>query len=203
MLVSVVVAGTIVAQDWHKIQLRSAIGLIISAIFGIPLGLLVLKRVDGHLVKAILGLFIAAFSIYSLTGRKKLHLEKDHPLVLLCCGFCSGVLGGAYGMNGPPLVIYGALRRWSPQHFRATLQGYFFPASLVGLLGYAMMGLWTPVVTRYFLLSLPGAFVAIFLGRSLNHRLRGDSFLRLVYAGLIVIGAILIAQSFFNTGSTH
>ena len=41
-----------------------------------------------------------------------------------------------------------------------------------------MMGLWTPLVTRYFLLSLPGTIVAIFLGQShLNHRLRGDSFL--------------------------
>ena len=40
-------------------------------------------------------------------------------------------------MNGPPLVIYGALRRWSPQHFRATLQGYFLPASLAGLGGYS------------------------------------------------------------------
>jgi hypothetical protein len=32
-------------------------------------------------------------------------------------------------MNGPPLVIYGALRRWTPERFRATLQGYFLPAS--------------------------------------------------------------------------
>ena len=44
-------------------------------------------------------------------------------------------------MNGPPLVIYGALRRWSPQYFRATLQGYFLPATLAGLIGYAATGL--------------------------------------------------------------
>jgi hypothetical protein len=25
-------------------------------------------------------------------------------------GFAAGVLGEAYGMNGPPLVVYGALR---------------------------------------------------------------------------------------------
>ena len=50
-------------------------------------------------------------------------------------GFGAGVLGGAYGMNGPPLVAYGALRHWSPKRFRATLQGYFLPASLVGIAG--------------------------------------------------------------------
>ncbi len=39
-------------------------------------------------------------------------------------------------MNGPPLVVYGGMRRWSPQHFRATLQGYFLPASVIGMAGY-------------------------------------------------------------------
>jgi uncharacterized membrane protein YfcA len=98
-------------------------------------------------------------------------------------------------MNGPPLAIYGALRRWSPQHFRATLQGYFLPASLVGLFGYIALGLWTPTVTRYFLLSLPGAVIAILLGRTLNHRLRGDAFFRFVYVGLIAIGLVLVVQA--------
>jgi hypothetical protein len=44
-------------------------------------------------------------------------------------------------MNGPPLVIYGSMRRWSPQHFRATLQGYFLPASIIGMSGYRLAGL--------------------------------------------------------------
>ena len=36
-------------------------------------------------------------------------------------------VGGASGMNRPPLAIYGAMRRCSAQHFRATLLGYFCP----------------------------------------------------------------------------
>jgi uncharacterized membrane protein YfcA len=198
VLVSVIVAGAIVAQDWRKIEMRSAAWLVVSALFGIPLGLLLLTRANEHLVKIILGIFIAGFSIYSLTVKKRLHLEKDHRMWLLGSGFCSGILGGAYGMNGPPLAVYGSLRRWSPQHFRATLQGYFLPVSLVGLIGYAAVGLWVPAVTRFFLLSLPGTLVAILIGRALNRRLRGDGFFRYVYAGLIVIGSVLVMQAFLN-----
>jgi hypothetical protein len=33
------------------------------------------------------------------------------------------------------------MRRWSPQHFRATLQGYFLPASIVAMIGYSLAGL--------------------------------------------------------------
>jgi len=193
--VSVVIAGIIVAQDWRKIEMRSAAGLVIAAMFGIPLGLLLITRVNDHVVKMILGVVIAGFSLYSLTFRMRLHLEKDHPLWLLVSGFCSGVLGGAYGMNAPPLVIYGSLRRWSPQHFRATLQGYFLPASFLGLIGYAAVGLWLPEVTRYLLYSLPGVLAAIFIGRAINHRLRGDRFFRYVYFGLLAIGAALVVQA--------
>jgi uncharacterized membrane protein YfcA len=195
VLVSVLVAGVVVVQDWQKIEIRSAAGLVVSALFGIPLGLLLLTRGNDHLVKIILGVIIAGFSIYSLTARRRTHLEKDHPMWLIGSGFCSGILGGAYGMNGPPLAVYGSLRRWSPQHFRATLQGYFLPASVAGLIAYAAAGLWVPDVTRYFLLSLPVTLAAIFLGRMLNHRLRGDGFFRYVYCALIVIGCLLVIQA--------
>jgi hypothetical protein len=191
----VLVAAVIVAQDWRKIDVRSAAGLVIASLFGIPLGLLLLTRCNDHVVKLILGVFIVTFSIYSLIFKTRLHLERDHPTWLIGAGFIAGILGGAYGMNGPPLAVYGALRRWSPQHFRATLQGYFLPVSLVGLIGYAAMGLWVPAITRLFLLSLPGTLVAIFIGRMINHRLRGDGFFRYVYGGLVLIGSVLVVQA--------
>lgn len=98
-------------------------------------------------------------------------------------------------MNGPPLVIYGALRGWSPQHFRATLQGYFLPASVVGMAGYGVAGLWTPAVTHDYLIALPAILVATFLGRAANRRMSARSFLRYVHAGLIVAGSVLLWQA--------
>ena len=98
-------------------------------------------------------------------------------------------------MNGPPLVVYGAMRRWSPPHFRATLQGYFLPASAAAMAGYWFAGLWVPAVTHYYLLSLPVAVPATFLGRAVNHRLGGDSFLAYVHFGLVCVGVLLLAQA--------
>ena len=195
VLVSVVMAGIIVLQDWRHVQLRSATGLILAALPGIPVGILLLAKGDEHMVKLILGLFIIGFSIYSLAGKITPHLRRDHPRWLFGCGFLSGVLGGAYGMNGPPLAVYGALRRWAPQHFRATLQGYFLVASLVGLGGYWALGIWSGTVTRYFLLSLPAVVIAILIGRSMNRQMRDNGFFRFVYVGLVVIGGVLVAQA--------
>jgi len=195
VLVSITVAGIVVVQDWSEIHLRSTGWLVLSTLFGIPLGLLLLTSSHHRVVKATLGAIIIAFSIYSLVGRAPLELKHDSRALLLVSGFCAGVLGGAYGMNGPPLVVYGAMRRWSPQHFRATLQGYFLPASIIGMGGYWLAGLWTPLVTRYYLLSLPVTLLGVLLGRMINHRLHGERFLKYIYAGLAGIGALLLAQA--------
>ena len=195
VLVSITVAVIVVVQDWKKIHLASTGWLVLSSLFGIPLGLLLLTSSHQRIVKAVLAVIIMTFSAYSLTGRTPLELRRDSRLWLLACGFCAGVLGGAYGMNGPPLVIYGAMRRWSAQNFRATLQGYFLPASVIGMGGYWLAGLWTSAVTHYYLRSLPIALLGVFLGRVINNRLRGEVFFKYLYIGLAGIGALLLVQA--------
>ena len=143
VLISITIALIVVAQDWRKVHARSVGWLIFATIFGIPVGLALLTSSHQSLVKAALALLIIAFSLYSLIGSRPPELTTDSLPWLLGCGFTAGILGGAYGMNGPPLAIYGAMRRWSAQQFRATLQGYFLPASILGMIGYWLKGLWT------------------------------------------------------------
>jgi uncharacterized membrane protein YfcA len=193
VLVSITTAFVILLQDWHLVHLRSAGSLVLFTLLGIPLGLLLLRSAPESVVKAILAAIIIGFSIYSLTVRNKHELTDDRLAWLF--GFNAGVLGGAYGMNGPPLAIYGALRRWRPEYFRATLQAYFLPASLAGMVGYSATGLWTSSVNHFYLLSLPGVLLASFLGRGLNRRMNAHRFIYYVYAGLTLIGAILLLQS--------
>lgn len=170
--------------------------LVLSTLFGIPLGLLLLTTVQETVVKAFLAVTIIGFAWLCLAGRGKMELQ-DNKLAWLF-GFVAGIFGGAYGMNGPPLVIYGSLRRWSPEHFRATLQGYFLPASMVGLLGYWLAGLWVRDVTRFYFASLPVALAAIVVGRWLNRRMKADYFIIYVHVGLIVVGSVLLIQAIWK-----
>jgi uncharacterized membrane protein YfcA len=195
VLLSITIAAIVVAQDWRSIHLRSTGWLLLPTFVGIPLGLMLLTNAHQQLVKAALALIIMLFSGYFLACRNPPHLATDSHRWLIACGFLAGILGGAYGMNGPPLVVYGSMRRWSPQHFRATLQGYFLPASIIAMVGYRWAGLWTPAVTHEYLLSLPVAIPAIFLGRWINHRLHGDAFLKYIHAGLVCTGLVLLTQT--------
>lgn len=192
-LLSVTVAVLVLLQDWRKVHVRSAWQLILPTFAGIPIGLYVLAAGPAALVKVALAVVIIGFSSYCLFSRRRLHLRDDRSAWVF--GLAAGVLGGAYAINGPPLVVFGTLRGWTPQHFRATLQGYFLPASAVALAGYWLAGLWAPEVTRYYLLSLPVTVVAVWIGRVINHRMQLDVFIRYVHMGLIGIGLILLAQA--------
>jgi uncharacterized membrane protein YfcA len=193
VMASITVAFIVVVQDWHKVYARSAARLVLPTIVGVPLGLMLVRAGAEPVVKGLLAGVIIIFSGYSLFDGKRRELKDDKFAWLF--GFAAGVLGGAYGMNGPPLVIYGSLRKWSPQHFRATLQGYFLPASLAGMWGYWLAGLWTPAVSRFYLLSLPLVVLATFIGRTINRRIGAHRFVLYVHGGLIAIGLILLSQA--------
>lgn len=198
VLISIVIALIIVLQDHSKIYLKSAKWLILYALPGIPIGLMILLYTDENLVKIVLGILIILYSIYSLIADNNSKPQKENSYLLFICGFLSGILGGAYGLNGPPLVVYGNLRKWCPQYFRATLQAYFLPVSLVGALAFYSKGLITAEVNYYFMISLISAIPAVFLGRYLNRKLKEEAFLKYAYWGLIMISVILVLNSIYS-----
>lgn len=201
VLVSITIAAIVVAQDWKHIHLRSAGWLIGSTVFGIPCGILLLQHGHPRAIKAALALAILAFAAYALTRKTPPAQPQNQPPPqeprrwLIVFGFFAGVMGGAFGMNGPPLVLYGSLRRWSAQQFRATLQAYFLPASILGMAGYWRAGLWTHAVSHDYLLSLPIILPTVWLGRILHHRIPARAFQKYVYLGLGVIGILLLLQT--------
>jgi uncharacterized membrane protein YfcA len=196
VLASILIAGFSVLKDWKHVHIGSAGRLVGSTVFGIPLGLLLLKTGSEPLVKGLLATLLILFACYSLWGPGNLSLKDDR--FALVFGFFAGICGGSYGVNGPPLAIYGALRGWTPEKFRATLQGYFLPASLLGMCGYGVSGLWTAEVNLTFLYALPAIAVGIFVGRFLSARVTGRHFARLVNIALLFISAILLYQAFYS-----
>lgn len=192
VLASILIAGFVVYRDWKHIHLSGAYRLIASTLFGIPLGLLLLKNGSEALVKGILAFVLLSFSTYSLLRPQKTYFHDDRYAWIF--GFLAGISGGSYGVNGPPLAIYGSLRGWSPEKFRATLQGYFLPASLVGMGGYFISGLWTREVNLLFASSLPSIGLGILLGRFLSGRVGAKLFHKALHLGLIGIAFVLLHQ---------
>lgn len=196
VILSVVIALIIVVQDYQNIHFASAKWLILYAVIGLPFGVAVLLYGHAVLIKTGLALLIITYSVYALYFQNESKGKSTPKGLLFVCGFLSGIFGGAYGLNGPPLVVYGNIQQWSARDFRATLQAYFLPVSLLSVLAYYKSGLITTQVIDLSLLALLSTVPAIFLGRYLNRRLNSKRFFRYTYWGLIVLAVVLLYSAY-------
>jgi uncharacterized membrane protein YfcA len=184
---------TILIRNWRHVHLKSLWPLIISTLIGIPIGVLLLKGVYENVMKIILAGIIISFSLYKILKPRLFALENDKYACIF--GLLAGILGGAYNTNGPPIVIYGTLRRWQPENFRATLQGYFLPTGSMIALGHCLGGLWTRTVLMNYLISLPIILIAIFAGSKLNSKIPMGKFDNYVYICLVILGLVLLINT--------
>lgn len=192
-LVSTIIAAVSIAQDWQDIHFPSAGRLVAASLAGTPLGLVFLRYADERLLKVTLAAVIIGFSVFALSRARLPVLKGDRSAWGF--GLCAGVLGGAYNINAPPLVIYGTLRQWSADQFRATLQSYFLPVSLFTLCAQGLAGLWTRPVLHYSAASLPAVLAAIYVGRRASRFFPDRTFLRAVHLLVLATGLLLLVQS--------
>lgn len=186
------IAITILLRAWKKMDLKDAWRLILATWIGIPIGIYFLKSAPELIVKSLLGIIIAGFGLYNLIVPKLPELKNENWAYLT--GVIAGILGGAYNTNGPPIVIYGMLRRWDPEKFRATLQGTLFPTGLAILITHGLAGMWTSQVVGFFIYSLPVILAAVLLGGLVNKLIPQGKFDKIVHGFLVLIGILLIFQ---------
>ena len=186
------IAFTILLKSWRKVEIKAAWRLVIATWIGIPLGIFFLKAAPEILVKSLLGILLMGFGAYNL-------FVPDLPKLLnekwaFVTGLIAGILGGAYNTNGPPVVIYGMLRRWDPEKFRATLQGYFLPTGFAILITHGLAGMWTTQVVRLYGYSIPIIIAAVLLGEKVNLLIPQGKFDKIINGFLVVIGVLLIIR---------
>jgi hypothetical protein len=180
---------------WQAVDLRITWRLVLASLVGMPFGLLLVTQAPEAVIKIGLGLVLVGFSLYNLLQFRLPELPPVwRGIAALLAGFLGGLLGAAYNTNGPPVIIYGMLDRWSPEKFRATLQGFFSFSGLAVLLGQGAAGLWTETVLWLFAWSLPGLLLALLLGEKLAHLLDPARFTRLVHMMLVLMGILLIVN---------
>jgi hypothetical protein len=181
---------TILISDPKSVDFKSAWRLIIATIIGVPFGLLLLNYAPERLVKVILGLLLILYGMGNLVTPRMPRLQNEKYAFIF--GFIAGILGGAYNTNGPPIAIYGTLRRWRPDYFRATMQCYFLFSGVATIAGHGIVGLWTPTVWNLFLWSLPSIFLGVYIGGKVNQWIPQPMFNQIIFSLLVIVGFLFL-----------
>ena len=179
---------SILVANQETVDFPSAWRLIVASLVGIPFGVFLLHSAPERAVKFVLGLVLVVYGVYNLITPGVPHLQHEKYAVPF--GVLAGVLGGAYNTSGPPVVMYGTLRRWSPERFRATMQCYFLFTYLATIASHGVAGLVTPLVLELFLWALPGIGVGIYVGGKVHRMIPRQMFSRVLFSILVVIGVL-------------
>ncbi|MEO2018523.1 MAG: sulfite exporter TauE/SafE family protein [Fuerstiella sp.] len=189
-LAALLISVVILVREWRHIEFASTAVLTVSGLVAIPFGVQFLQSGDDRIVKAILGIVVAGFAVWSLWRPDRFSLKTDRTAPLF--GILAGLLGGAYNTSGPPLVIYGTLRRWTPQQFRASLQGYCLLASVWTLTWHRAEGLLTQGILHQFAIAAPFIVLATVIGQRLTRDVAAERFIRWIFVALVLVGTWLL-----------
>ena len=164
--------------------------MIVGSLVAIPFGVYVLSRFDERIALFMLGFVIAGYALYALIGLRLPELQ--HSLWAGLAGLISGMLSGAYNTGGPPAVIYGNCRRWSPQEFKSNLSGFFILNSLTVVSTHVLNGNVTREVLHFFWWGLPAVAIGFLAGQSLDKWVNPEVFRKIVLVMLVVLGIRLM-----------
>jgi len=142
-----------------------------------------------------LGLFVLAFSLYSL-------LKKPGTERLLAsgwawvAGFAGGITSTVFGAGGPPYAMYLSQRGLSKEQYRATLGLATLTSISLRTVAFLAMGfLLDPKVWLYAVFVVPAGLAGLWAAGHLFRRISRDALMRTVALMLLASGASLILRS--------
>ncbi len=174
----------------QAIPVRKVLRLGAASVLGIPFGFWTLANVDESIIKPLLGVVLTAYAAYRLinpSGTRRCSQRWAYPV-----GFVAGCLGGAYNTSGPPVIVYGSLRQWPKEEFRAVLQAFFFVNGLFTVASHYVTHHLTTMVWTFYGCAVPALLLGVFVGCRIDSRLKRDRFRAIVTAMILALGISLV-----------
>lgn len=195
MLIFDLCAGLLLGlRNWRAVSRRELMHLVPFMLVGMVLGVTLLVKAPEKILLLVLGVFVLAYSAWSLLLRpsfKPISAQWSVPL-----GTAGGVFTALFGTGGPIYTIYLARRLEDKLALRATISSLIFVSGLARLVLFTGAGLYAQQnVLRLGIYLLPCAMAGLFVGNRLHSRLPAHRVVQAVWAILILGGSSLVLRS--------
>ena len=150
-----------------------------------------LTRIEDHILKRILGVALIVISIYFALFSQKIKLPTTKK-VQVGAGTLSGLMGGFFGMQGPPAVLYFIQSEPTKEHYMAMAQTYFLIGNVMMTFVRAYNGFFTTTVLTDYCFGLGGVIIGTTLGAYVFKRIPNRIFRYIVYAYIAISGVIIL-----------
>ena len=194
-----IVAVQIVIQAFmyrRNIYWREVGHIVVWTLLGMPIGFVALNVLPELVMKAVLGLFVAATALKGIVddarGKKPgTFQEKPYHKLLL---FFSGLLTGAFGCGGPLMVVYCRNRYRDKDTLRMMQFGAGSIIMTLPCLAYAASGAYTAQGIPYIIVGFVAVAIALKASAAIARRMKTTIFQQLVNVVLLISAVTLMWQ---------
>ena len=195
MLLEIIASIGLLRQIWPQVAWRPMGRILLGAVFGLPLGLLLLVALPADTMRIVISLAVLSASIALWFGLRMRGLERRGGQ--FGTGLVSGLFNGAAAVGGLPVVLYFLSTATRAAAMRATLMVYLV---ILGLYGLAA-SVWHDLVDRQMLLRSLLFCLPLVIGVALgNHRFvktTPESFRRFALILLMVLASLGLLRAVF------
>ena len=114
--------------------------ILLTFIIVSTIAIFALTRIEDHILRRILGVALILISIYFMLFSQRIKLSTTKK-VQVGAGTLSGLMGGFFGMQGPPAVLYFIQSEPTKEHYMAMAQTYFLIGNIM-MTGVRAYNLW-------------------------------------------------------------
>ena len=195
-MLSLTSAAVVMVKYMKYVTWKRFIPITCAFIIFSTIAICMLDRIEGPAMRRILGIMLIFLSFYFSFFKDKLQkfIRPTTPWQL-GAGSLSGVMGGLFGMHGPPVVLYLIVSEPDKDHYMGMIQTYAVVTNLIMLAVRAYNGYLTPAVGTTYLYALGGLAVGVMAGNWAFSRIPGRLFTYLVYAYIGISGLIILLSA--------
>lgn len=152
-----------------------------------------LKRMEISVLNVLLGITLIVVSLYFAFFSKRIKVKPTLP-VQVGAGCISGVMGGFFGMQGPPAVLYFVSSEPDKEHYLAITQTYFLVGNLIMTLARAYNGFFTSAVSMGYVYGLAGVLVGNVIGAWVFRHISGEVLKYIIYVYIGISGLMFLLK---------
>lgn len=178
---------------WREIHWRSLAPLLIGCFVGTPLGVWLLGNAPQAQMKLALGIFV--ITCVTLLWRGFALKTMPGTAASATAGAASGLANGAFGIGGPPVILFYFASPAGAAAGRASLIAYFMATDIMGLGFLAREQLLTWQSLKLAGMFLPVLLIGIWVGQHAFKRVNEAMFRKAVLALLALLAVITIVQA--------
>ena len=193
-LLEIAASINLIPGIWREIHWRSLTWLMVGYVIGLPAGAYALIYAPEAPAQIVLGVFVIGTAILMLRGFR---LEKTpRAPASTATGIVSGVLNGAFGIGGPPVVLFYFSTPGAAAIGRASIIFFFLFTDALGVGYFATQeGMVTVQTFIQAVAWLPALLVGVWIGAHGFRRMNEQVFRRWVLVILMALALLGIGKA--------